>query len=49
MLASATIFCNLASFCLVLEASTLIVNLAIGLAIGGAESIGREVAVNFSG
>ncbi len=42
-------FVDLPRFCLMFEASALIVSLAIGLAIGGAESIGGEVNVGFSG
>ncbi len=40
-------FAGLPYFCLVLEASVL--GLTIGLAIGGVESIGRQVAVGLSG
>ncbi len=40
-------FADLPCFCLVLEASAL--GLTVGLAIGEAESIGREIAVGFSG
>ncbi len=40
-------FADLPRFCLVLETSAL--DLAIGFAIGGAEFIGGEVIVGFSG
>ncbi len=40
-------FAGLSCFCLGLKASAL--GLTVGLAIGGADSIGREVAVSFSG
>ncbi len=42
-------FTDLPRFCLVLKASILIVGLAVGLAIGGAKSIGKKIAVSLSG
>ena len=42
-------FVGLSCFCLMLKASALIVGLTVGLTIGGAESIDREVAVNLIG
>ncbi len=42
-------FIGLPYFCLMLESSVLIVGLAIGLAISGAEFIGEKVAVDLFG
>lgn len=40
-------FGDLYSFCLVFEASTLIISLAIGLTISKMESIDKEIAISF--